>query len=121
VWHDVHVNREIVDQVCAAALVLLTLAVAERPSKRLALLLGVVSGAAMLGNTRLVLVPARVRALPRVAPAARAIATVASVLPESTIIHWFANRTLSRQAWMLAASFFVMIMTDSFMERIGFA
>ncbi len=56
-WHDVHVNREIVDQVCAAALVLLTLVVAERPSKRLALLLGIVTGLAMLGNTRLVLVP----------------------------------------------------------------
>jgi len=56
-WHDVHVNREIVDQVCAAALVLLTLVVAERPSKRLALLLGVVTGAAMLGNTRLVFIP----------------------------------------------------------------
>ena len=27
VWHDVHVNREIVDQLCAAALVLLTLLV----------------------------------------------------------------------------------------------
>jgi hypothetical protein len=53
----VHVNREIVDQVCAAALVLLTLIVAERPTKRLALLLGVVTGLAMLGNTRLVLIP----------------------------------------------------------------
>jgi hypothetical protein len=57
IWHDMHVNREIVDQVCAAALVLLTLAVADRPSKRLALLLGVVTGAAMLGNTRLVFIP----------------------------------------------------------------
>jgi 4-amino-4-deoxy-L-arabinose transferase-like glycosyltransferase len=57
VWHDMHVNREIVDQVCAAALVLLTLVVAERPSKRLAALLGVVTGLAMLGNTRLVFVP----------------------------------------------------------------
>jgi 4-amino-4-deoxy-L-arabinose transferase-like glycosyltransferase len=57
VWHDVHVNREIVDQVCAAALVLLTLAVVERPSKRLALLLGVVTGASMLGNSRLVFIP----------------------------------------------------------------
>jgi len=57
VWHDVHVNREIMDQVCAAALVLLTLAVAKRPSKRLALLLGVVTGVAMLGNTRLVFIP----------------------------------------------------------------
>jgi 4-amino-4-deoxy-L-arabinose transferase-like glycosyltransferase len=56
-WHDVHVNREIVDQVCAAALVLLTLVVAERPSKRLAALLGVVTGLAILGNTRLVFIP----------------------------------------------------------------
>ena len=57
VWHDMHVNREIVDQVCAAALVLLTLIIAERPSKKLAALLGVVTGLAMLGNTRLVLLP----------------------------------------------------------------
>jgi 4-amino-4-deoxy-L-arabinose transferase-like glycosyltransferase len=57
VWHDVHVNREIVDQVVAAALVLLTLAVVERPSKLRAALLGVVSGLAMLGNTRLVFIP----------------------------------------------------------------
>jgi hypothetical protein len=52
-----------------------------------------------------------------VAPAARAIACVPSVLPESTIIHWFAKRTLSRQAWILSASFRVMMMTDSFMEQ----
>jgi 4-amino-4-deoxy-L-arabinose transferase-like glycosyltransferase len=56
-WHDMHVNREIVDQVCSAALVLLTLKVAERPTKRLATLLGVVTGLAMLGNTRLVFIP----------------------------------------------------------------
>ena len=56
-WHDMHVNREIVDQVCAAALVLLTLIIAERPSKKLAALLGVVTGLAMLGNTRLVFLP----------------------------------------------------------------
>jgi hypothetical protein len=57
IWHDVHVNREIVDQVCAAALVLLTLMVSERPTTRRALALGLVSGFAMLGNTRLVFVP----------------------------------------------------------------
>ena len=56
-WHDMHVNREIADQVCAAALVLLTLIIAERPSKKLAALLGVVTGLAMLGNTRLVFLP----------------------------------------------------------------
>lgn len=56
-WHDMHLNREIVDQVCAAALVLLTLLVAERPSKKLAVALGLVGGLAMLGNTRLVFLP----------------------------------------------------------------
>jgi 4-amino-4-deoxy-L-arabinose transferase-like glycosyltransferase len=57
IWHDVHVNREIVDQVCAAALVLLTLLVAERPTWVRALLLGAVSGLALLGNSRLVFIP----------------------------------------------------------------
>lgn len=57
VWHDVHVNREIVDQVVAAALVLLTLIVVERPSWWLGALLGVVAGISMLGNTRLVFLP----------------------------------------------------------------
>jgi 4-amino-4-deoxy-L-arabinose transferase-like glycosyltransferase len=57
VWHDVHVNREIVDQLCAAALVLLTLAVAERPTVWRALALGCVTGLAMLGNSRLVFIP----------------------------------------------------------------
>jgi 4-amino-4-deoxy-L-arabinose transferase-like glycosyltransferase len=57
VWHDVHINREIVDQVLAAALVLLTLVVAERPTRARAGALGLVSGLAMLGNTRLVFLP----------------------------------------------------------------
>ncbi len=56
-WHDVHVNREIVDQLCSSGLVLLTLLAAERPSKRLAALLGVVTGLSILGNTRLVGIP----------------------------------------------------------------
>ena len=58
VWHDVHVNREIVDQVLAAALVLATLAVAERPTRiRAAAGLGALCGLAILGNSRLVLLP----------------------------------------------------------------
>jgi 4-amino-4-deoxy-L-arabinose transferase-like glycosyltransferase len=57
VWHDVHVNREIVDQLCAAGLVLLTLVVAARPRVWTAFALGVVTGLAMLGNTRLVFIP----------------------------------------------------------------
>jgi 4-amino-4-deoxy-L-arabinose transferase-like glycosyltransferase len=57
IWHDMHINREIVDQVVAAALVLLTLVIAERPSLKLATLLGAVTGLSMLGNTRLIGVP----------------------------------------------------------------
>lgn len=57
VWHDVHVNREILDQLVAAALVLLTLAVVDRPTRGRATLLGLVAGVSMLGNTRLVFLP----------------------------------------------------------------
>jgi hypothetical protein len=57
VWHDVHVNREIVDQLCAAATILLTLLVAERATWPRAIGLGVATGLAMLGNTRLVFLP----------------------------------------------------------------
>jgi 4-amino-4-deoxy-L-arabinose transferase-like glycosyltransferase len=57
VWHDVHVNREIVDQVLAAALVLATIAVAERPTRLRAGGLGALCGLGILGNSRLVLLP----------------------------------------------------------------
>jgi len=57
VWHDVHVNREIVDGLLAAAIMLLTLALAERRSLPLAALLGIVLGVAILGNVRLTPLP----------------------------------------------------------------
>ena len=80
-WHDVHMNREIVDQVCAAALVLLTLLVVERRSRALAVLLGVVGGLAMLGNSRLVFLPILVAVyvgwrLPRTRASALVVALV---------------------------------------------
>jgi 4-amino-4-deoxy-L-arabinose transferase-like glycosyltransferase len=57
VWHDVHVNREIVDQVLAAALALLTLLLVRRRSFLLAAAAGVVGGLAILGNSRLAALP----------------------------------------------------------------
>lgn len=57
VWHDVHVNREILDQLLAAAIVLLGLATAERRSLALGAPLGAVSGLAILGNVRLAALP----------------------------------------------------------------
>jgi len=60
IWHDVHVNREIVDQLLAAAIVYLTLLVAERAAGRMRAVsvgLGVVLALAILGNTRLLFLP----------------------------------------------------------------
>jgi 4-amino-4-deoxy-L-arabinose transferase-like glycosyltransferase len=57
VWHDVHMNREILDQLLAGAVVLLTLLIVDRPSLPLGAALGAVTGLAILGNVRLVLLP----------------------------------------------------------------
>jgi 4-amino-4-deoxy-L-arabinose transferase-like glycosyltransferase len=62
VWHDVHMNREILDHFLAAAAVLLTLLVAQRqsaPRNRLFLggALGVTLGLMVLGNVRTLFVP----------------------------------------------------------------
>lgn len=57
IWHDVHINREITDQVVLAAIVLVTLTVARRTTAAGAVLLGVLAGVAILGNTRLALLP----------------------------------------------------------------
>ena len=57
VWHDVHLNRGILDGLLAAALALLALVVATRRGAALALGLGAVAGLAILGNARLALLP----------------------------------------------------------------
>src|SRR5262249_29420172 len=64
IWHDIHVNREILDQLVGAAAFALTLVIAgtegyrARHASRLrACGLGVVLGLAILGNTRLVALP----------------------------------------------------------------
>src|SRR5690242_21581322 len=57
VWHDVHMNREILDHFLAAVIVYLTLHVAERPSWRRALPLGAAIGLGILGNVRLEALP----------------------------------------------------------------
>jgi hypothetical protein len=57
VWHDVHVNRELLDALLAAAIVFLTLALASTRSPGLAAGLGVILGLAILGNVRLAALP----------------------------------------------------------------
>jgi 4-amino-4-deoxy-L-arabinose transferase-like glycosyltransferase len=57
VWHDVHVNREILDGILAAAIVLLALVAFERRSLLFALATGAAVGLAILSNARLLLLP----------------------------------------------------------------
>jgi 4-amino-4-deoxy-L-arabinose transferase-like glycosyltransferase len=57
VWHDVHMNREILDQALAVGLVLATLVAADRGTALWGAVAGAVAGVAILGNVRLVLVP----------------------------------------------------------------
>jgi 4-amino-4-deoxy-L-arabinose transferase-like glycosyltransferase len=57
VWHDVHLNREILDQLLAAALVLCVLVAADRRSLPWSIAAGVYAGLAILGNVRLLALP----------------------------------------------------------------
>jgi 4-amino-4-deoxy-L-arabinose transferase-like glycosyltransferase len=57
VWHDVHLNREILDQLLAAALVLCVLVAADRRSLPWSIAAGVCAGLAILGNVRLLALP----------------------------------------------------------------
>jgi hypothetical protein len=97
VWHDVHMNREILDGALAAAVVLLTLLVSERWSPWLGALLGAVLGVAILGNVRLLLLPLVVAAYllwrgrqTALAPAAIAVAAAALV-----VTTWVARNRVS--------------------------
>jgi 4-amino-4-deoxy-L-arabinose transferase-like glycosyltransferase len=95
VWHDVHINREIVDQLCAAALVLLTLVVADRPTWLLGGGLGVVTGLALLGNSRLVFIPflcAAYLAVRRVPLPIVAIVLVGAAIP---VVPWLARNEVN--------------------------
>src|SRR6185436_12402946 len=57
VWHDVHLNREVLDGLALTLLALCALAAYERHSLPLAAASGAVAGLAILGNARLLLLP----------------------------------------------------------------
>jgi 4-amino-4-deoxy-L-arabinose transferase-like glycosyltransferase len=57
IWHDVHENREILDQLLAVVIALLVLLLARRLSLWIAGALGLLLGLAILGNTRLLVLP----------------------------------------------------------------
>jgi hypothetical protein len=57
VWHDVHLNREILDQLLAAAIVLCVIVAADRRSVAWSAASGIYVGLAILGNVRLTALP----------------------------------------------------------------
>ena len=57
VWHDVHVNREILDGFLLALITLLALIARERRTLWWCVALGATTGVAILGNSRLILLP----------------------------------------------------------------
>jgi 4-amino-4-deoxy-L-arabinose transferase-like glycosyltransferase len=64
IWHDMHMNREITDELAAAVVVLLTLILLERRGGiLLGGMLGGAFGVAILGNARLALLPLLVAGL----------------------------------------------------------
>jgi 4-amino-4-deoxy-L-arabinose transferase-like glycosyltransferase len=104
VWHDVHINREIVDQLCAAALVLLTLQVLARPTWPRAALLGIVAGLSMLGNTRLVAIPIVVAAFVLVARRDRAAVLASAVVLAGAavaVMPWVVRNKVNVGCWAL--------------------
>ena len=108
VWHDVHMNREILDQALAVGLVLATLVAADRGTVAWAALAGAVAGVAVLGNVRLVLVPlvlgafvlVRASVLPALALVAVAAVVVAPwVVRNELSVGCLALTTDSRALW----------------------
>jgi hypothetical protein len=57
VWHDVHANREVLDGLALALVVLLAVLAFEDRSLQAVAAVGVIAGVAILGNARLVLLP----------------------------------------------------------------
>ena len=86
IWHDVHMNREILDQLLAAALVLLTLSLAARPSIARGLALGAVAGLAVLGNVRLLFLPLIVAAFALVCARRAALVPAVAVVLAAVIV-----------------------------------
>ena len=88
VWHDVHANREVLDGLLLALLVLCALLAYEKRSLGMAVVTGAVAGLAILGNARLALLPVAVAVYVawRVRPGARALLTAVALVASAAVV-----------------------------------
>jgi 4-amino-4-deoxy-L-arabinose transferase-like glycosyltransferase len=86
IWHDVHVNREILDQLVLALIVLTVLLALERRTLRWVVLTGALCGVAVLGNPRLLAVPLLVGVFLAVLKVGRPAVTIAVVVVAAGVV-----------------------------------
>ena len=103
VWHDVHMNREILDHLLAAATVYLTLRAAESFDLRRALPLGAVIDLGILGNVRLEALPFLVGAylLWRTGISRRTLLAAGALLAAAAVLvmPWVVRNKVSVGCW----------------------
>jgi 4-amino-4-deoxy-L-arabinose transferase-like glycosyltransferase len=103
VWHDVHMNREILDHFLAASTVYLTLHAAERFTWRRAVPLGAAIGLGILGNVRLEALPLVVGAylLWRSSVSKRALLACGAIILAAVVVvsPWVVRNKVSVGCW----------------------
>jgi 4-amino-4-deoxy-L-arabinose transferase-like glycosyltransferase len=88
IWHDVHLNREVLDGLVLAVLALCALAAYEHRSLPLSAATGAVAGIAILGNARLVLLPVAIAVYVawRIVPISRTVTSIALVVGLAALV-----------------------------------
>jgi len=103
IWHDIHVNREILDQLLAAGLFLLVLRAARSGTAWLAAAIGAVSGLAILGNSRLAALPLVLAAFLAWHQRKRAVAIVGVMLACTVVVllPWLVRNRVEVGCWAI--------------------
>ena len=99
IWHDMHMNREVLDQLLAAGLVLATIVAADRGTVVSAAVAGGVAGLAILSNVRLVFIPLVLAAYVvwrrRPGRASLAVAAALVVMAAAVVMPWVVRNEIS--------------------------
>jgi 4-amino-4-deoxy-L-arabinose transferase-like glycosyltransferase len=101
IWHDIHGNREILDQLLGAAIFLLALLASSRRTLALATALGAVTGIAILSNTRLAALPIALAGYLLWRRAGWAAAVAVPVLAVVAIAPWVIRNKVEVGCWAL--------------------